>query len=295
MVASIRRKKIPLNDLVEEYKSIVERHGDCAFNSNWFQKYRENGVLQYQWLYRQVSKSYKIKWSDFVIEICGYKVTPFFRKSLSVQELIEKHKEMYKELGNCVLSSKWMVDQRENKRRKYYWMMQRLRSLGVNWSEFIKKCNYKEDPKNRIGISLEDKIEIFKEAYKKYGDDVFNSIWIKMYKENDKLKFRWLYAQVRVKHDLSWNEFVTLAGFNGKLVTRNLMKIPLNDLTQEMRNIVNIHGINGFSSDFIQMYKENGKRIYYWLYTQVYQKHSLDWKCFVQMCKSEIEMKFEWD
>jgi len=250
-----------INDLIKEYKIIVEEHEEKAYNSSWIQK---NG---YYWLFSQVTRKYKMKWNEFKNK-CGFNFI-LKKEILSLAQLKEKYKEIVLKHGKKAYSSKWII------KNNYHWLYRQvIKNHKMKWNEFKESCGIKDMLRKDL-ISLEEIIKEYKLIVKEHGKKAYSSGWI------IKNKYGWLYWQISKKYKFKWNDFRKQCGFDFEFQKKGL---SLEELIKEYKLIVKEHGEKSYSSTWMT---KNG---YQWLCQQVNIKYKMKWIDFRKQCGIDIEL-----
>ena len=252
-------KILSLKELQEIYVAIVEEHGEKAYSCEWMSK---NG---YNWLYLQSLQKHKIKWNDFRKQ-CG------INNELNLEDIIKKYQSIVDEYGEKAYRSQWIL------KNGYSWIYTRIsKKHGLEWNDFKAMCGFNNKLRREI-LSIKGLIEEYKSIVKEHGKKAYSSEWIA------KNEYGWLYQQVTRKHKIKWDEFRIQCEIDIKL--NRFM--TLEELIEEYKSIVKEYGKKAYSSEWI------AKNEYGWLYEQVSKKHKISWKQFIQMCKLQVEVDFEW-
>ncbi|HUU88872.1 MAG TPA: hypothetical protein VMX17_14130, partial [Candidatus Glassbacteria bacterium] len=126
---TLTRMDLSLEDLMEEYKAIIEEHGEKAYSSPWM---RKNG---YEWIYTQSIRKHKLSWNEFRKK-CGVEFkSKFESRDLSLDDLIEEYQPIIKEHGEKAYSSGWIIE------NGYKWIYKQINEKHkIPWSHFVQMC-----------------------------------------------------------------------------------------------------------------------------------------------------------
>jgi len=253
----LHRDNLSLENLKDEYKKVVKKHGEDAYSSSWLNK------NNYSWLCQQISKKYKIKWDVFRGQ-CGFDVKlKYTKREETLKDLIDEYKQIVEKYGEIAYSCNWLIH------NGYNWLYEQVfKKHKIKWGDFRKQCGF-DNVLQRENLSLKDLKEEYKNIVKEYGEDAYSSNWIR---NNG---YSWLYSQVSVTYRIKWNNFKIQCGFNNQLKRLNL---SLEDLKEEYKNIVKEHGEDAYSCSWLN---KNG---YGWLHQQIWLKHKLSWDDFKKQC-----------
>jgi len=254
-----------LQDIVEEYKSIVVKYGEKAYRCQWM---NENG---YNWLYQQVRIKHKLSWNEFK-KMCGVDRI-LMRIDLSLENLIEEYKSIVLEHGEKAYNILWM---KENKNQ---WLCDQVRSkYNLSWDEFRRLCGFEFDNKFAKRIeTLNDLIKKYKLVVGKYGEKAYSCEWMK------RNGYGWIYDLCK-RYTSSWREFKKLCGIFD-IYRRN---VSFEYLIDEYSRVIKTHGELSYRTKWLI---GNG---YGWIVSQIHERFNMSWKQFVQMCKPKVEVEFTW-
>jgi len=264
IINKFKRRNETLEELMDIYKSLIRKHGEKAYSSNWICK---NG---HQWLANQVRVKHKLTWNEFRKKSGIDKV--LIRKIKPINELITEYLLILKKHGEIKYRSQlWMV------KNGYRWITNHVRKNNISWIDFNRKTGIKVKPIRRE-YNIDELIESYKRAVKKHGENAYRSTWM----SNN--GYLWLYQRSR-KLGFYWADFRKKCGFNKPLQRERL---SIQELLEEFKSIESIHGEDDTRK--VKWMMNNGYR---WITEQVLN-YDIKWNCFIQMSKKEIEMEFKW-
>ena len=256
-------RKETLEELMEIYKTLIKKHGEKAYSSDWLRRKGHQGLL------KQVRSKHDLTWNEFRKK-CGIDKV-FIRKIMSIDELIPEYLLILKKHGKTTYRTQsWMG------RHGYRWMTDHVRKSDISWVDFNRKIGFKV---KRLGseYDIDELVEEYKKVVKKHGENAYRSTWMT---DNGYL---WLYQRSR-KLGFYWDDFRKKCEFNNTLQRK---KFRIKELLEEFKPIKNEHGDNTCK---IKWMMNNGYR---WITEQVLS-YDIKWSQFVQMSKDEIEMEFHW-
>jgi hypothetical protein len=182
-----------VEELVKEYQSIREEHGDQAKLSTWMD------INGYQWLMAQANRKYGLKWGEFK-DRAGFKNENSRRRLLPIEDLVKKYKKISDENGDF---EKGTTGQDPD----CAWLYQQVTNgHSLRWEDFKKQCGYRASKFKKY--PLDELIKEYQSIREKNGDQARVKDWM------IKNGYSWITSQIYRKHNLGWQEFKIKAGYN---------------------------------------------------------------------------------